>query len=357
MGSERMSLSSVSTLSLANALSPAIERIQSTLSQEEVESSTGQYADLGLELGEQSGYELSLRNQSDQLTTLTAANSVVSTNLTSTQDVLTSISQSAQNVVNQLTAWNSADSSGSVLQTLGANALQELTSDVNTTSNGQYLFGGENTGVAPLADYFSTPTSAAKTAIDNAFQTAFGVSPDSSGASSISASDLQAFLTGPFAALFQGSSWSADWSSASSPNATQEIAPGQSVAVTTSANQPGVQNLAQAYAMISEFAGSSLSSSAQQVVASTAASLISQGMSGITSTQATIGMVQQRISDANSMMSSQQTLLQTQIGNLDNVNASEVATNINTLSTQLQAAYELTAQLQKLSLAQYLPVS
>ncbi len=357
MGSERMSLSSVSTLSLATALSPSIERIQSTLAKEEVESSTGQYADLGLQRGEQSGYELSLRNQSDQLTTFTAANSVVSTNLTSTQDVLTSISQNAQSVVNQLTDWNSASSSGSVLQTLGANALQELTSNVNTASNGQYLFGGENSGVAPLADFYSTPTSAAKTAIDNAFQTAFGVSPGSSGASSISPSALQAFLTGPLAALFQGGSWSASWSSASNTNATLEIAPGQSVAVTTSANQPGVQSLAQAYAMISEFAGSSLSSSAQQVVASTAASLISQGMNGITSTQATIGMVQQRITDANSMMASQQTLLQTQIGNLDNVNASEVAMSINTLSTQLQAAYELTAQLQKLSLAQFFPVN
>ena len=305
-----MSLSSVSTLSLATALSPTIDRIQSTLSQEEVETSTGQYADLGLKLGEQSGYELSLRNQSDLLTTLTASNSVASTRLTSVQDVLTSISQNAQSVVNQLAGWNSADSSGSVLQNLGASALQELTSNINTASNGEYLFGGDNSGVAPLADFFSTPTSAAKTAVDQAFQATFGMSPSSSGASSISPSALQAFLTGPFAALFQGSSWSANWSSASSTNATLEIAPGQSVAVTTSANQPGVQALAQAYAMISEFAGTSLSASAQQLVASTAASLISQGMSGVTSTQATIGMVQQRISDANSLMASQQTLLQ-----------------------------------------------
>ncbi len=170
-----MSLSSVSTLSLANALSPTIERIQSTLSQEEVESSTGQYADLGLQLGEQSGYELSLREQSDRLTTLTASNSLVSTNLTSTQDVLTSISQSAQSVINQLAGWNAASSSASTLQSQGASALQELTSNVNTASNGQYLFGGQNSGVAPMADYFSTPTSAAKTAIDSAFQTAFGM--------------------------------------------------------------------------------------------------------------------------------------------------------------------------------------
>ena len=235
--------------------------------------------------------------------------------------------------------------------------MQELTSNINTASNGEYLFGGDNSGVAPLADFFSTPTSAAKTAVDQAFQATFGMSSSSSGASSISPSALQAFLTGPFAALFQGSSWSAIWSSASSTNATLEIAPGQSVMVTTSANQPGVQALAQAYTMISDFAGTSLSASAQQLVASTAASLISQGMSGVTSTQAAIGTVQRRISDASSLMASQQTLLQTQVGNLDNVNASEVAMNINTLSTQLQAAYELTAQLQKLSLAQYLPVA
>jgi flagellar hook-associated protein 3 FlgL len=56
-------------------------------------------------------------------------------------------------------------------------------------------------------------------------------------------------------------------------------------------------------------------------------------------------------------MSNQLTILQTQIGNLDNVDSSTVATQINSLQTQLETAYELTAQLQKLSLAQYLPTS
>ena len=51
------------------------------------------------------------------------------------------------------------------------------------------------------------------------------------------------------------------------------------------------------------------------------------------------------------------TILQTQIGNLDNVDASTVAAQLNTLTTQLQTAYQLTAQLQKLSLAQYLPIA
>ena len=60
------------------------------------------------------------------------------------------------------------------------------------------------------------PTSAAKTAIDQAFQTTFGVLPSDPAAANISASAMQSFLSGPFAALFPGASWSADWSSASS---------------------------------------------------------------------------------------------------------------------------------------------
>ena len=49
------------------------------------------------------------------------------------------------------------------------------------------------------------------------------------------------------------------------------------------------------------------------------------------------------------------TILQTQIGNPDDVEANSVATQLNTLTTQIETAYQITEQPQKLSLAQYLP--
>ena len=55
------------------------------------EESTGQYADLGLQLGDQSGYELSLKEQVGQLQTLTTGNSVVSTSLSTAQNALQAI--------------------------------------------------------------------------------------------------------------------------------------------------------------------------------------------------------------------------------------------------------------------------
>jgi flagellar hook-associated protein 3 FlgL len=350
-----MTVASISSQYLGTAMIPAVTQAQSQFTQLEVESSTGQYADLGLQLGDQSGYELSLRNQNDLLQSLTNANNVITTNLSTASDALESLRTNAQNTAQSLTTWSSGNSPDATLQTLGSSALQQFIGLANTTSGDQYVFGGINSSTPPLADFSATPPSSAKSALDSAFQTAFGVLPTDPAASTISASAIQNFLNGPFAAQFSGANWTTNWSAASSTNTSSEIAPGQTIDTSTNANQPGFQQLAQAYAMLTEFGGSQLSISAQQAVASTASSLISQGLTSLTATEASVGAAQSQITQANSQMSSQMTILQTQVGNLDNVNASEVATQLNTLTTQIETAYQLTAQLQKISLAQYLP--
>jgi flagellar hook-associated protein 3 FlgL len=347
----------VSTNYLANSLVSPVMQAQSQLTSAMTEESTGEYANLGLQLGDESGYELSLKEQVGQLQTLTTGNSVVSTSLSTAQSALSAIQTTAQTTLNDLVAWTPVGDSGPSLQSMGQSGLQALISGANTTSGDQYVFGGINSAAEPMADYYSTPTSAAKTAVDTAFQTTFGVLPSDPAAANISASDMQSFLSGPFAALFQSASWTADWSSASSVNTSAEIAPGQTVTTSTNANQPGFQELAQAYTMLSEFGGSALSSDAQQAVATAASSLVSQGMNSTINTQAELGASQSAVTSANNSMSSQLTIVQNQIGNLDNVNATQTATQISSLTNQIQMAYELTARLQQLNLAQYLPVT
>jgi len=350
-----MSAVYVSSQYLSNVLNLPVMQTKSALATAEVEASTGQYADLGLQLGDQAGYELSLRTQTALLQSLTDSNSIATTGLNTSQSALSGILKDSQNTLQSLATWTSGNNSSSILQNLGANALQSLTANANVSSNGGYVFGGINSGVAPMANYFSSPTSSAKAAIDAAFQTTFGMPPSDPAAASISVSALQAFLTGPFAAQFQGSAWTSNWSSASSTNASQTIAPGQTVATSANLNQPGFQQLAQGYAMLSELGGANLSQAAQQLVASSAATLVAAGGSAVTAAAATLGGAQQRITEANGSMASQLTILQTQIGNLDNVDANKTAVTINALMTQLQTAYQLTARLQQMSLAQYLP--
>jgi flagellar hook-associated protein 3 FlgL len=347
----------VSTPFLANSLVGPVMQAQSSLTTAMTEMSTGQYANLGLQLGDQSGYELSLKEQVGLLQTLSSGNSVLSTSLSTAQSALSAIQSSAQTTLNNLAAWTPSGDSGASLQNMGQSALQALIKGVNTTSGDQYVFGGINSAVAPMTDYYSTTTSAAKTAIDDAFQTTFSVLPSDPAAANISASAMQSFLSGPFGALFQDASWTASWSSASSVNTSATIAPGQTITTSTNANQPGFQQLAQAYAMLSEFGGTALSGDAQQVVATAAASLVSQGIDSMINTEAELGSTQSAVTGANSLMNSQLTILQGQIGNLDNVNATSTAAEVSSLTNQIQMAYELTARLQQLNLAQYLPVA
>ncbi len=92
----------VSSQYLANSLLLPVTQAQSALTTAMTEESTGQYADLGLQLGDQSGYELALREQVQQLQTLTAGNSLVSMNLSTAQTALESVSSSAQSTLKDL---------------------------------------------------------------------------------------------------------------------------------------------------------------------------------------------------------------------------------------------------------------
>jgi flagellar hook-associated protein 3 FlgL len=351
-----MSADFVSTRYLANSLVAPVQQAQTQLAAAMTEESTGQYADLGLQLGGQAGYELSLKEQVQQLQALTAGDSVASTTLSIAEDALTSINTSAGSTAEDLATWTASANSGAELQTMGQTALQELISAANATSGDSYVFGGINSSAPPLADYFSIPTSAARTAVDQAFQTAFGCLPSDAAAANVTASQMQSFLDGPFAALFSGNNWTSDWSSASSVNTTAEIAPRETATTSTNTNTSAFQELARAYTMLAEFGGSKLSSSAQQAVASAATSLITQGQSALTDVQAALGATQSQVADAANSMRAEITLIDKQVNALDDVDKTATAARIASLTNQIQMAYELTARLQQLNLAEYLPI-
>ena len=58
--------------------------------------------------------------------------------------------------------------------------LQSLIGALNVTIDGQYLFAGTNTAVAPITDY--APGSASKSAVDAAFLATFGFAQSSPAA-------------------------------------------------------------------------------------------------------------------------------------------------------------------------------
>ncbi|MGP0060179.1 MAG: flagellar hook-associated family protein [Beijerinckiaceae bacterium] len=334
----------ISTFSLATILNQTVSTAQSNLANVEQELSTGVYADVGLTLGAETGQDMSLRSQESLLQTIGASNDTATTNLNSTQTILGNLQSTAQDFLQTLLEGTTSNSTAQSLQSAAQNNLQSLLSQLNTNVGGEYIFAGINSSVAPMTDGTSSVASAYSSYLTSLAATS----------STISASQMQSFLDTQYPALFQGSNWASNWSSASDTAIASQISPTQTVVTSVSANQSAFQQLAQAYSMVADLGTSNLSSTAYQTVVSSAEALVQNSISGLTTIQAGLGAAQSAISTANDYMSTQMTTLSTQVGNLENVDTYSVSTQATELQTQIETAYQLTSQLQQLSLVKYL---
>src|SRR5579863_6127038 len=130
----------ISSYSISTALRQSILSEQTQLAQAQQEVSTGNYADVGLALGEDVGQDLDLRNQESALQTFTTTNNLAATNLSTTQNVLTDFQTTAKNLLEDLTGATNQNGAGGSLQQEAQSALQDLISGLNTSSGGSYLF-------------------------------------------------------------------------------------------------------------------------------------------------------------------------------------------------------------------------
>ncbi len=351
-----MSLGSVSSFTLSSILQNTVTRLQSQMTTAESESSTGAVADIGLTLGANAGQDVAMHQQMADLSAISGSNAIVSAQLDTASNALTSLQTSAQSVLGQLieASQSSGATGASAIQQTAAGALNSFASMMNSESGGQYVFGGVNSNVAPIAAYAQTPPSAAQTAVDNAFQAAFGMPVTSSAVNTISGAAMTSFLGNQFAALFSGTNWTSTWSSASDTTQTSRIGVNQSVTTSISANQPAFQNMAQALTMVSEFGGLPLSSGAYAALMNQAQSVMTNANNGLTEANAAVGTMQNQLTQADSAIGLQQNVLTTSLNSQETVNSYEVASQVSSLTTQLQTAYSLTAQIAKLSLVNFL---
>jgi flagellar hook-associated protein 3 FlgL len=342
----------ISTYAVNSALRASTLKLQTQLVKAQTEVTTGVVADVGLALGATSKQSVSIRQQLSKLNTITDTNNTASTRLTTTNDQLANIQTHAQNFLNSLLqATDSGDSTTSLGQQGGA-SLQALIDSLNTSISGEYIFGGINADVKPLSAYDST--SASKTALDNAFQTAFGVTQSDPAVSSITGTQMQSFLDTTFANLYTGAQWSSNWSSASSDNIKSRISNSELIETSVNVNDSSIQKLAQAYTMMSDLGNTSLDTDARHAVVSQATTLVGQAITGLINLQTQVGIAQSRVTSANSQMSLQIDVLKTNLDGLEGVDAYQASTLVNSLQTQIEASYSLTSKLQQLSILNYL---
>jgi flagellar hook-associated protein 3 FlgL len=341
----------ISFLSIMNAPRLSVLEMQRQIAEAQVETSTGRHADQGLALGGRTSEAVSLRNQFDRNAALIDMNGLTKAELDAVQSTLGSIAALAHDFTATLIGARNAQNGQQAVKAAAEAALASFTALINTTHNGEAVFGGINTGVAPLGGYAGSP---AKAAVDAAFLAEFGFPQSSPAAGTITSAQMDAFLTGNFDALFTPANWQGTWSQASSQNRATRVDHDFVLESSANANEQAFRELAGALTSALDLGAGQLSQSAFEKIvdrASAGAALAAQELGDI---QGRLGRVQQTVSQTKEKLEQRNNIINREILSLEGVDAYEAATRVNTLTSQLEASYAITARIGRLSLLNFL---
>lgn len=346
-----MKTSFVSTQAMQNALRLQIQTAQAALMKSQKEASTGIHADIGLALGASTASALDLTGEVARMNALLDSNALVDTRLSSSQNALAQMSEASQTALSAfITSASTSDATQlGMAQTQIRNAFQSFIGSANLSANGEYLFGGIDTGTKPLDDYLA-PASPAKVAFDAAYTAKFGAADPAT----ISVADMTDFLDNDFPAQFDDANWKLNWSQASDTPMTSRINGNEVIESSTTANVDGVRKFTMAAVLGMEFLGKGFSGDVRRLINERATSYAGRAITAIDGERSRLGVSQSRVARAVDSLHSQTDILSTQINNLEGVDPYEAATRVNTLMTQIETSYSLTARIQQLSLVNYL---
>ncbi|MGD9477955.1 flagellar hook-associated family protein [Shinella sp. G-2] len=352
-----MKASFVSNMSLQNAMRLTVSKAQKEMTQLQEETVTGRHADVGATLGAKTARTLDLHRDLQRMESLKSTNALTTQRLSASQEALGQMSEAGNNALGVLVALSgitSADQLSLAQKNLG-NALSTFTAAANTSFSGEYLFAGINSDVTPFKDYFQeTPPSDAKLAFDAAFLGHFGFTQTDPAVSGINSADMQSFIDGLETSFMDDTYWQTNWSNASDENMQSRISAAETVQSSTNTNARGMRHMALGLVLGQELLALGLTDQTRKTVSDAAINYMGQAISGVDGERSKLGISESRVTQANTSLNAQITILSNSIKDMEGIDTYEAATRVTTLESQLSLAYTLTSRIQNLSLLNYL---
>jgi flagellar hook-associated protein 3 FlgL len=323
---------------------------QSRLAAAQAEVTTGRYADVGLALGARTGTSIALRIDLDLVTTTLERTAQARVEAGVSQASLSNLTKLAQGFQSMLGGARTAENGKFLAAASAQSSIDAMITTLSTTYEGRYIFGGLMTQSAPITPYAVGP----RQAIVTAFETRFGFAPSDPAAAGLSVAELRDFIDNDFAALFGDAEWSSTWSSATDEAPLFRLRGGSEVNLHTTANQPFARTLAQAFAMVEVLGSGSIGQQAFEAVADRALARVTEAQMHIGAEQARIGSGESRLKLEVDRLETTELKFTSAIRELEGVDAYEAAARVNSLMTQLEASYALTARIGRMSLLSYI---
>ncbi|PPQ27618.1 flagellin [Rhodopila globiformis] len=345
-------------------MDPLIQNMTGKLNQLVNEVASGQVANPAGAMGTSAALLYQLHFQSDQQTELQTSVGLVANKLDTVQSAMSNMASTAQTITNAALSTQSngigtiTASAASGLAAQAQAALQQVIGDLNTSYAGSALFNGNST---------ASPMQAADAAggpIDT-MNAVLSAAVSASGNQPLSASNVDSMLSagGAIYNLFNNANGTSGpnyngvfyTGSTATQNTSVLIGANQTLQYNTQANQQPFVNLLQGLSMLSLAASSQLDSSGQAELVTQGMQVLSNAQTELTVKQGTVGTVQSQMQSAITLQQSAASATQQQIATYEQANMAADSTDISSLQTQIQAAYELTAQISQLSLTHYMP--
>lgn len=347
------------------ALDTQIQSMQSQMTQLTGEISSGVVSNPSAAMGNNAALLYQLQQENDQQSSLQTSVGLAGQRLDTVQTALTSIASTVQSLATEAlgaaspTNGSSTDTVLNELGTQAQTAMGQILGQLNTTFDGSPVFAGDDTAALPMRN-INDP--AGPLATVNAILSA----AVSANGGALSQADVANLLNGPngLSSVFsntnsnpaQNYNQAFDTATNDGKPTTVVIGGAQTVQYNASAHQPAFTDLMQGLSILSMLSAPStqLDDTAKSALLSQANTILGTAQGELTQLQGNLGNTQSQLQQVVTAQQQAASATQQQITSYEQANTYADSTKLSTLQTQLQASYDITAQISQLSLAHYL---
>lgn len=332
--------------------------LQTQITQLETEASTGLLANPAVQMGAQISTFYELQTQASTATAVQTAATTVGNRLNSMQTALTGINSLVGTVATQALGVDTTvgtDSYGTVA-TQATGSMDQMLSMMNTTYDGQFLFSGNDSGTQAMTPSSSGPMSALNTMLSSAVSSNGGTALNSSTVSSLE-TQINNMFSDSNASPSQNYTGVFFTATDNGKPVTTSIGGSSTISYDMKGNNQGFRDVLKGMSMMAllNSPSSQLDDSAKQQLLTDAVQSINLGQSELTRSTANVGAVQSQLQSVADNQQAAADATNVQISTMDTADPYKTATELSALQTQLQATYEITASISKLSFVNYMP--
>ena len=314
-------------------------------------------------LGSNASASLDLNPEISQMNTWQSNINAVQGNMQVTQTAVSEISSIASNFASQLNTLNSTDPTA--IDTLASSAQQALVEVANlldSTDASTYVFGGQDSANPPVPNADGILSSGFYTAINSAVAGLGTNGAAATEASILATGSSNATGTSPFsAALSQSAATLQAGLPAVQAGANQFVTTGLLASANTYVASTGsdttgsyMRDVLTGLATIASLSSSQVDDSGFETLVTGTESVLQGAVTAMNQDAGVLGNQQTALTDQATTLSDTANALTTQVGAAQDVNAASTATELSLVQTQLQASYQVIANMDSLSLVSYL---